>query len=57
VGKRERSTLLSTMNVKAKTVPLHAMKVLGRRGSTAPTLSQSQDYMGVSGQRHAPTAL
>jgi hypothetical protein len=33
------------------------MEALGRRGSVALTHSLPRHYMGVSGQRHSPTAL
>jgi hypothetical protein len=33
------------------------MEALGGRGGIAPTHSRPRHYMGVSGQRHAPTAL
>jgi hypothetical protein len=40
-----------------KAVPQHATNELGRRGNTAPTYYRNRQYMGVSGQRHAPAAL
>jgi hypothetical protein len=43
--------------LKAKTVPLHATKALGGRGSIAPNNSWPLHLRGVSGQRHAPAAL
>jgi len=51
--------LLCTYNrqLKAKDVPLHPWKALGGRGVIAPTLSLPRHCMGVSSQRHAPTAL
>jgi hypothetical protein len=33
------------------------MQALGGRGDIAPTHSRPRRWMGVSGQRHAPTAL
>jgi hypothetical protein len=33
------------------------MEALGGRGGIAPTHSRPRHQMGVSGQRHAPTAL
>jgi hypothetical protein len=41
----------------AKAVPLHAMKSLVERGGIAPTPYRARQYMGVSGQRHAPATL
>jgi hypothetical protein len=42
---------------KGKSVPLHAMEALGGRGGIAPTHSRPRQWMGVSGQRHAPAAF
>jgi hypothetical protein len=42
---------------KAKAVPLHTIKAHGGRGAIPPTHSRPQQYMGASGQRHAPAAL
>jgi hypothetical protein len=39
------------MSMKAKAVPLHAMKALV--GGIGPTHSRPRHLMGVSGQRHA----
>jgi hypothetical protein len=33
------------------------MEALGGRGGIAPTHSRPRNYMGVSGQHHAPAAL
>jgi hypothetical protein len=41
----------------SKAVPLHAMGALGGTGGIASTHSRPRHWMGVSGQRHAPTAL
>jgi hypothetical protein len=41
---------------KGKAVPLHAMEALGGRGGIAPTHSRPRHWMGVSGQRHAPSS-
>jgi predicted protein tyrosine phosphatase len=44
-------------SLKAKFVPLHAMKALAWRGGIASTHCRPRHYMGVSRQRHAPAAL
>jgi hypothetical protein len=43
--------------VVGKVVPQHGMEALGRRGGITPTLSYPPQYMGMSGQHHAPAAL
>jgi hypothetical protein len=48
---------MSSWSAKAKDVPLHATKTLVWRGDIAPTHSGPGHWMGVSGQRHAPSAL
>jgi hypothetical protein len=49
--------VLYSVVLKGKAVPLHAMEALGGRGGIAPTHSRPRNWMGVSGQRHAPAAL
>jgi hypothetical protein len=45
-------------NIKGKAVTLHATEALvGERRYIAPTHSRPRNYMGVSGQHHAPAAL
>jgi hypothetical protein len=50
-------TFCVRIQVKAKAVPLHATEARGTRGAIAPTHSRRLRLMGMSGQRHAPSAF
>jgi hypothetical protein len=49
--------IINYYNIKAKAVPLHAMKALGGERRYSSYSFSISVLNGVSGQRHAPAAL
>jgi hypothetical protein len=55
-GQAWNASLFTRTGKISKAFVLHAMETLGGRDIT-PTHSRPWHWMGVSGQRHAPTAI